>query len=309
MNLRQLTAFRAVMLTGSVSNAARSLNRTQPTISAMITSLEDEIGYPLFERRGRRLHPLPEADFLFEEAEAVLDRLQSAERIAKKLKNLEFGSIKIVAMTGASIYLLPDLVSRFLEDRDDVKVSLIARSAVQVERLVSAQQFDLGFADLNHSGAEASPLVNHDIHTLRCLCAIPAPDALAQKDEITPSDLDGRPLGTLYDPHPTVKALRESFEASKAHMHIRIQTLNFFPLLTFAERGQCYAMVDPLTAENYARYWRDPTSLVFRPISPAVYLPVSIMTPSHNPPPKLVSEFAIFLRDEIQGISRAYSTQ
>lgn len=60
MNLKQLRAFREVMLTRSVSEAARSLYRTQPTISALIAGLEDEIGYKLFERRGRRLHPLPE---------------------------------------------------------------------------------------------------------------------------------------------------------------------------------------------------------------------------------------------------------
>ena len=61
MNLKQLKAFRAVMVTGSVSEAARSLFRTQPTVSALIAGLEAEIGYPLFERRSRRLHPVPEA--------------------------------------------------------------------------------------------------------------------------------------------------------------------------------------------------------------------------------------------------------
>ena len=44
MNLKQLSAFREVMLTGTVSEAARNLYRTQPAISALIAGLEDDIG-------------------------------------------------------------------------------------------------------------------------------------------------------------------------------------------------------------------------------------------------------------------------
>ena len=45
LNLKQLSAFREVMLTGSVSEAARNLYRTQPAISSMIAGLEENIGF------------------------------------------------------------------------------------------------------------------------------------------------------------------------------------------------------------------------------------------------------------------------
>ena len=54
MNLKQLSAFREVMLTGSVSEAARNLYRSQPAISSLIAGLEDDIGFKLFARRGGR---------------------------------------------------------------------------------------------------------------------------------------------------------------------------------------------------------------------------------------------------------------
>ena len=76
MKLKQLTAFREVMLTGSVSEAARNLNRTQPAVSAMIAGLENDAGCRLFDRRGGRLHPVPEAHYLFEEAQQILGRLE-----------------------------------------------------------------------------------------------------------------------------------------------------------------------------------------------------------------------------------------
>ena len=224
MNLKQLKAFRAVMVTGSVSEAARSLFRTQPTVSALIAGLEDEIGYPLFERRSRRLHPVPEAFFLFEEARAIIDRLESAERTVKEVRQMEHGTIGIVAMLGPSAFLLPDLVSRFLEGRDGVQVSLVTRSAIQVERLMSAQQYDLGLADVSSAGFSDSPLVNHDLHRLQCLCAIASTDPLAKRDEITAADLDNRPMGVLYEDHPHTQRLQETFAAMDARLNIRIRT-------------------------------------------------------------------------------------
>lgn len=311
MNLKQLRAFREVMLTGSVSEAARSLLRTQPTISALIASLEEEVGYALFERRGRRLIPLPEAEFLFKEAEIILDRLTSTERIAKEIQNLEYGSLKLVTVTGPSMYLLPDMISTFLEGRENIDVSLHTRSAVEVERLVSTQQYDLGLADISRSEFEESPLVNHEILKFPCLCALRASDPLAKKAFITANDLSGLPVGTLYDIHPSVLQLRNVFDQAGAKLNIRIQTVYFLPLLTFAERGVCYSIVDPIAAYSYQQYWNKQSGaeIVFRPFSPAVHLITSIMTPAHRPMSHIVSAFSSILRDQLDEISNAFHPQ
>ena len=55
MNLRQIEVFRAVMLAGSVTDAARSLHVSQPGISRMLSHIELQLGLRLFERRKGRL--------------------------------------------------------------------------------------------------------------------------------------------------------------------------------------------------------------------------------------------------------------
>ena len=55
MTLAQLIAFREVMLTGSISQAARNLGRTQPALSSTLASLERDLGFALFERRRKHL--------------------------------------------------------------------------------------------------------------------------------------------------------------------------------------------------------------------------------------------------------------
>jgi len=111
MNFTQLTVFREVMESGSISQTARKLGRTQPAISLAIKNLERSLGLSLFERRGRRLVPVPEAQYLLVEATMVLDRLSTVSGTMKGLKSAQTGSLNVAAMPGPSAYVFPRFVS------------------------------------------------------------------------------------------------------------------------------------------------------------------------------------------------------
>ena len=59
---RQIEAFRAVMLTRSMTGAAEMIGVTQPAVSRLVRDLEAELGLSLFERRGNKLVPVALAD-------------------------------------------------------------------------------------------------------------------------------------------------------------------------------------------------------------------------------------------------------
>ena len=306
MNLKQLTAFREVMLTGSVSEAARNLLRTQPAISAAVAGLEDDVGFKLFDRRGGRQHPVPEAHYLFEEAGAIIDRLSAAERTMKSIRDLDRGTVQMVSMPGPSAFLLPDLISKFVENREHVRFSLITRSSIQVQQLISVQQYDVGLADLGFAGFADSPLVDHEVLNLECVCAIPANDPLAERDVVTAADLDDQPMATLYAEHPNFARTTAAFEKMDAALSVRFQAQYFLPLLTFVERRLAYALVDPLSARSYDLYRTGDSAVVFRPFAPVIHLVASIMTPSHRPLSNLVQAFIGELRVELNRIRATY---
>ncbi len=305
MNLKQLSAFREVMLTGSVSEAARNLYRTQPAVSAMIASLEADIGFELFLRRGGRLHPVPEAHYLLEEANAILDRLDSTARTMRSVRDLEQGTLRVVSMPGPAVFLLPALISRFVGGREGIRVSLISRSSPQVQQLVSVQQYDVGLADVGLMDAGETALVSHDTERLECLCALPADDPLAKRQAVEAGDLDGKPMATLFAGHPTHVQTEAAFERAAADFNVRFETQYFIPLLTFVEQGLAYAIVDPLSAESYRLYRGGAQALVFRPFEPTIYLDASIVTPAHRPLSTLAQAFATILKDEIRRIEKA----
>ena len=302
MNLNQLSAFREVMLTGSVTQAARNLFRTQPAISAQIAGLEEDVGLKLFERQGGRLHPVPEAHYLLQEATAIIDRLKAADRTMKSIRGLDEGTIQIVSMPGPSAFLLPDLIAKFVEPRERAKVSMIARSSIQVQQLIAVQQYDVGLADIGFAGFDESPLVDHDILRLECLCAMPADDALTDKTVVTAKDLSGKAMATLYEDHPNFIQTKAAFAKMDAVFNPRFEAQYFIPLLTYVERGLAYAIADPMAAKSYGLYKGADAAIVFRPFAPAVYLVSSIMTPNHKPPSNLARAFIAELRAELRRI-------
>ena len=65
LTLRQIAAFRAVMITGSMVRAADMMCVTQPAVSRLIKHLEEALELPLFKRGKGGLHPTSEAIALY----------------------------------------------------------------------------------------------------------------------------------------------------------------------------------------------------------------------------------------------------
>ena len=72
MNLIHFSAFRAVMLTGTVSGAAELIGRSQPAVSRLLDKLELELGVTLFERRKGLITPTSTAHLLLDEVDRAI---------------------------------------------------------------------------------------------------------------------------------------------------------------------------------------------------------------------------------------------
>ncbi len=299
MNFKQLTAFCEVMLTGSISKAARNLNRTQPAVSSLIAGLEEDVGFKLFSRHGARVHSLPEAQYLFDEASEILNRLDSVKRSMESFRRFERGVIRVVSMPGPSVFLLPDIISRFVEGKESVQVTLSTRTSVQAQRLIANQQFDVGLADYGYGAAADSRLIDHEVISFEGLCAIPADDPMAEKDVITAADLNGKPLATLVRSHPAYASIRAAFDKMGADFDLRFEARFYIPMFTYVERGLAYAIVDLFSAESYRLYKQGPHRIVFRPFRPVVDLVATIMSPAYGSISNVAQAFIVEVKNEV----------
>src|SRR5689334_17195859 len=154
LNPRQIEAFRAMMLTGGATDAAKLMGVTQPAVSRMIRDLQLALDLKLFERRGARLVPTGEARGLYAEVERSflgLDRIAAA---AVELRTRRAGILRIASLPALANGFLPHCVGGFLAQRPKLDLMLSGLVSHIVLDIVASGQSDLGFAQapIEHTG-------------------------------------------------------------------------------------------------------------------------------------------------------------
>lgn len=297
MNFRQMETFRAVMLTGSISQAAKQLYRTQPAVSMVISSLEKQIGFELFERRKKRLYPTPEANYLYNEIEAIFTRINDVSQTLQDIQNKQYGFLRIGCMPGPSNFFMPDLVADFLEEHPKVQASLQTRTSDAVREWVASAQYDIGLAEIT----DRDPAIEKEVFSLSCLCALPVDHPLAEHEVITPELLDNVEMITLPPDHSIFHSLQQLFETEGYRMNVRLQTRFFIPALRFVERGLGVCVMDPISVTSYCSF-AQPGKVVFRQFAPEVSLKLGIIFPANTPQSRITRVFAEQLRGRVQAL-------
>ena len=106
----------------------------------------------LFERRGGRLHAVPEAFYLQEECEDILRRVEGGKQTVQRVEALEKGALRIASMPGPAAFLMPRLIADHDVAHPGIVTTLVARSSPAVYQVTAVQQFDVGIADYRPAG-------------------------------------------------------------------------------------------------------------------------------------------------------------
>jgi DNA-binding transcriptional LysR family regulator len=124
MELRHLRYFIGVAEEENVSRAALKLHLSQPALSRQIRDLEDELGFPLLERRAKSVR-LTEAGRVFlTEARAVMDRADAAVKTARAAATGVSGELHVGYAPSLSARLLPQALRAFQAELPGVRVKL-----------------------------------------------------------------------------------------------------------------------------------------------------------------------------------------
>ncbi|TNE40567.1 MAG: LysR family transcriptional regulator [Alphaproteobacteria bacterium] len=280
--LRQLEAFRAVILTGGVTPAASMLNISQPAVSRLIASLEKALSIPLFDRRQGRLYPTSEAEFLFGEVDRAIANLDHISQLAADIRNQKAGHLRIACLPGFATSLLPKVVAEFLADRPDVTMSIQTRSSARVREWIAAQQYDIGIAD----EFEGHSAVNHEPVNIRTVCALSTRHPLARQSVITARDLDGVPMIIQDRQNRFYHATKAAFDSAGAVLNHRVEVRQFATACILAEREVGIAIVSSIDAAEYVG-----KGLVTRPFEPQLPFRLDILYPKYHPRSLLMQEF------------------
>ena len=183
---RQIEAFRHVMSVGTATAAARTMNISQPAVSRLITTLEYELGFALFERRNRLLFPTREAQYFHDHVEQSFVGIERLRQAASDILEYSGKRLSIVCIPSLSTDIAVELLGKFHRHHPELAVSLEVQPSQRMFEWISTGKCDLGMTSLPvHTPA----IDKQTICTGTAECIVPMGHHLARRHAVCAADL------------------------------------------------------------------------------------------------------------------------
>jgi DNA-binding transcriptional LysR family regulator len=284
---RQVEAFRAIVIGGSMSSAAEIMGITQPAISRLIRDLEYETRLNLFERSGGRLIPTGDAMALFREVDRSFVGLERIMGLARDLRERRGGALRVAALPGLANGFLPAFAARFLASRPNLSISLHGMNSLFILEWVNAGKCDLGIVESTQlSGLKVEELPSGDM-----VAVLHNSHKLVQRDHVVPEDFENEDFISLMTPsvmHVRVDAIMRDRGVIR---RIKAETPLTMIACEMVAAGCGVSIVDPFTADRYS------SSLAIRPFEPSVPVDWSMVLPIHMKASSITNEFVSDFKD------------
>ncbi len=139
VTFHQLEVFDCVARRLSFTRAAEELSLSQPTVSAQMRQLSDEVGLPLFEQIGKTISLTDAGRELLAASRGVFDTWSRFEMTIADMRGLKRGMLRVACVTTAK-YFVPALLGPFCANYPEVEIRLeIANRETLVGRLRNNQ--------------------------------------------------------------------------------------------------------------------------------------------------------------------------
>ena len=146
MTIRNIQIFLTVCREGcSITDAAKKLYISQPSVSAAIRTLENELGTPLFERLSKRLYLTESGKTFLTYAQRILllyDELNSSFAEGNENEPLRIGASITIGST-----ILPDLAKRFSKAYPDSRLKVQIRRSRVLQEMIKANELDMALVE------------------------------------------------------------------------------------------------------------------------------------------------------------------
>lgn len=145
MNLRQLETLCEVVDHGlSLSDAAITTCRSQPSVTRQIQELEKELGVDILRRKRNRVLSLtPQGASIVAMARRMLQEARNMQRVAQDTEQKPAGDFTIATTHTQARYTLPRTIRRFMARYPDVKLILRQGSPGQCRDFAARGHVDL----------------------------------------------------------------------------------------------------------------------------------------------------------------------
>lgn len=198
MTLQQLEYILAVNQFRHFAKAAEYCRVTQPTLSAMIQKLEEELDTRIFDRSQQPVCPTPVGILIIEQAQKILVQANRIKNIIEEEKHSLTGTFKLGILPTVAPYLLPSFFPQLMKKYPDLDIRVIEMKTNDIKKALQTGEIDAGIVA---SLAGMEELQQTPLFYEQFFVYVSRKDILFNSEVIRTSDLNGEQLWLLDEGH------------------------------------------------------------------------------------------------------------
>lgn len=239
----RLKVFHSVACNLSFTKASKELFISQPAISKHIHELETQYKTPLFERTGGRIALTRAGELLLSHTRRLLDAYRQLDFEMNLLTNNFSGELKLGASTTIAQYVLPPVLSSFINKFPEIRISLMNGNSHDIEQALYEGKITLGLVEgcSYQSTLHYTPFMKDEL-----VIVAPAGSTLAHRDEITLKELCHYPLVLRENGSGTLQVIENELSRHQiklSQMNILIQLGSSESIKSFLENSDALGIL------------------------------------------------------------------
>lgn len=198
MTIQQLEYILAVDQFRHFARAAEHCRVTQPTLSAMIQKLEDELGVKLFDRSVQPVCPTVIGEKVIAQARIIIAQASQVKEIICEEKQSLTGTFRLAVLPTIAPYLLPRFFPQLMERHPELDIRMTEMKTQDIQQALHAGDMD---AAIIASRTEDSSLTEETLFYEQFYGYISRKEPLFKHEVIRTSDITGERLWLLDEGH------------------------------------------------------------------------------------------------------------
>lgn len=245
MRLRHIEIFHAIYTTGSITNAAKMLHVSQPSVSKVLSHAEIQLGFKLFKRVKGRLIPSDEANMLFDDVDKIYQQLRSIKNTASNIKRSEFGNINIGITPALGFDALPSAIATYHSKFEKVNFDIQTIHNNDVLQALLERKCELAVL---FSPTHIDGISNKEIARSELVLVYPKKLFKSEPESISFDDIKDTEFIDIADSGPLGDLLWQRLLEENVELPSRIKAQTYFVAARMVSKGLGVCVVDKYTA-------------------------------------------------------------
>ncbi|MBS0126722.1 LysR substrate-binding domain-containing protein [Thetidibacter halocola] len=249
MTLRQIEVIRAVMMTGTISGAAKLLNVSAPGISRLVKHTEESLGIRLFERKAGLFVPSVEASRVFDQLREVYKGVENLQRAVGSLQQGEEVQLAFASAPSVAQFIAARVMQRVRARYAELFIDL---NILKIEETLDYLLLERGEFVIMSSRIDNPAVENETLAEGRLVAIVPDRHPLAAQQTISVHDLARESLIGIDPADPYGRLLAQPFEREGLPVRHAMRGRFAQTVVSLVRHGLGVALIDEFSvAEVY----------------------------------------------------------